>query len=210
MKIGTVIALSLASFLSVIAALFTVGWWIVHDRRKIDLLRSRPFWIYLGIVGLFGILVQIEGGEGGPYFVRLGAIALVAVWTYREYRPGEFLNVSVWAFGRRWGFELGLVAEMSMQGLRILEEDMDRIRMALRLKGVRWSGRSLPSVLSLLLLTTLRRADSQAQLLALRGYRRGGSFCPYFHTVPTDVVSTLAAIFILVLSLSLRYLAGFS
>jgi energy-coupling factor transporter transmembrane protein EcfT len=202
LKILAVIALSVASFASVIAALLTIVWWMVHDRRKGAVLRSRSFWIYLGIILLFSILVQIEGGDGFLYLVRFGAIALIALWIYREYRSGEFLDVSVWALGERWGFELGLVAEMSMQGLRVLEEDMERIRMALLLKGIRWSGRSLPSVLSLLVLTTLRRADRQAQLLALRGYRRGGTYCPQFSTPPAEILSTVAALLILFLSFS--------
>jgi hypothetical protein len=129
MKILAVIALSFASFMSGIAALFTVLWWIVHDRKKGSVLRSRPFWIYLGIILLFSLLVQIEGENGALYLIRFGAIALVAVWTYHEYHPGEFLDVAVWTFGKRWGFELGLMAEMSMQGLRILREDVDRIRL---------------------------------------------------------------------------------
>jgi hypothetical protein len=207
LKILAVIALSFASFMNAIAALITIAWWMVHDRRKGTVIRSRPFWIYLGIIVLFSILVQIEGGDGTLYLVRFGAIALIAVWAYREYRAGEFLDVAVWVFGRRWGFELGLVAEMSMQGLRVLQEDMERIRMALLLKGIRWSGRSLPSVLSLLLLTTLRRADTQAQLLALRGYRRGGMICPQFLSAPFDILSTLAALLILALSVSLAYAA---
>jgi energy-coupling factor transporter transmembrane protein EcfT len=206
LKILAVIALSLASFLNGIAALLTIVWWLVHDRRKMRVLGSRPFWIYLGIILLFSILVQIEGGDGIFYLLRFGAIALIAVWTYREYRAGEFMDVAVWAFGKKWGFELGLVAEMSMQGLRVLREDMDRIRMALLLKGFRWNRTSLPAALSLLLLTTLRRADTQAQLLALRGYRKGGELCPQFSTNTPDLLSSLAALLILALSFYLVYL----
>ncbi|MDD1678576.1 MAG: energy-coupling factor transporter transmembrane protein EcfT [Methanomicrobiales archaeon] len=205
LKILAVVVLSLSSFLSGIAALFTVVWWIFHDSEKRSLLRFRPFWIYLGIITLFGLLIQIEGGDGVGYLVRFGAIALIAVWTYREYRAGEFLDVAVWVFGKEWGFELGLVAEMSMQGLRVLREDMDRIRMALALKGQRWSGTSLPSVLSLLLYTTLRRADRQALLLALRGYRKGGELCPQFSRAPFDILSALSTLLILALSLYLIY-----
>jgi energy-coupling factor transporter transmembrane protein EcfT len=206
MKILAVIALSFASFMSGIAALFTVLWWIVHDRKKGSVLRSRPFWIYLGIILLFSLLVQIEGENGALYMIRFGAIALVAVWTYHEYHPGEFLDVAVWTFGKRWGFELGLMAEMSMQGLRILREDVDRIRLALLLKGKRWGGKTLPSALLLLLLTTLRRADTQAQLLALRGYRRGGELCPQFSRTTSDILFALAALLIFSLSLFLIYI----
>jgi hypothetical protein len=203
LKIVAVFALSLASFLSAITALFAVIWWIFHDRKKRTILHSRPFWIYVGIISLFGILIQIEGGDGVSYLIRFGAIALIAVWIYREYRAGEFLDAAVWAFGKKTGFELGLVAEMSLQGLRILGEDLDRIRMALSLKSHRWSVRSLPSVLSLLLLITLRRADRQAQLLALRGYRKGGELCPQFSRPGIEILSTLTAVLILFLSLFL-------
>jgi energy-coupling factor transporter transmembrane protein EcfT len=207
LKILAVISLSIAAFLSEIAALFAVLWWIFHDREKSRVLHSRPFWIYLGIIGLFGLLIQIEGGDGVSYLLRFGAIALVALWTYREYRCGEFLDVAVWAFGTKTGFELGLVAEMSMQSFRILGEDMDRIRMALTLKGRSWSGKSLPSALSLLLVTTLRRADAQARLLALRGYRKGGELCPEFSRTAFDAWSAIAALLIMAFSLYQAWIA---
>jgi energy-coupling factor transporter transmembrane protein EcfT len=200
LKILAVIALSLASFMNGIAALLTMVWWMVHDHKKKSILRSWPFRIYLGIILLFSGLVQIEGGDGIFYLLRFGAIALIAVWTYREYCAGEFLNVAVWAFGKKWGFELGLVAEMSMQGLRVMQEDMDRIRKAFLMKRIGWNRKSLPSALSLLLVTTFRRADTQAQLLALRGYRKGGELCPQFSTTAPDILSSLAALLILALS----------
>jgi energy-coupling factor transporter transmembrane protein EcfT len=206
LKILAVIALSIASFTSTIAALLTVTWWLFHDRERGKIFRSRPFWIYLGIIALFSLLVQIEEGNGISYLIRLGSIAVVALWTFREYRCGEFLDVSVWAFGKKTGFELGLVAEMSMQGFRVLGEDMDRIRMAHLLKGQRWSGKVLPSALSLLLITMLRRADKQAQLLALRGYQKGGELCPEFPKPSWDVLSTIAALLILAFSV---YLTSF-
>lgn len=201
LKIFSVIALSLASFLSAIASVFTIFWWIVHDRKKRSVLGSYPFWIYIGIILLFSILVQLEKGGGVFYLIRFATIALVAMWAYRDYHAGEFLKVAVWSFGKKWGFELGLMVEMSMQGLRVLEEDMDRIHKTFVLKGIRWGGKALPNVLSLLLVTTLRRADAQAQLLALRGYKRGGELCPHFSTTTYDIVSSFTAILILAIAI---------
>jgi len=130
----SVVALSIASFMSVVAAMLTVGWWFIHEKQKRVIFRSIPFWIYLGIIGFFGLVIQVESGGGLSYILRLGAIALLAAWTYREFRSGEFLEVAVWIFGKKVGFELGLVAEMSIQSLRVLEEDIGRIRMALIIK----------------------------------------------------------------------------
>jgi energy-coupling factor transport system permease protein len=197
LKLFAVIVLSLASFLSVIAAMGTFLWWLVHDRDRTMLFHSRTLWIYLGILLFVGLLIQAEGREGIWYMARLIPIALLAAWAYREYRSGEFLDVAVWALGKRTGFELGLVAEMSMQGLRVLTEDVEQIRTALFLKGQKWDRKTLPSSLSLLLCTTLQRADAQAMNLAVRGYRKGGEYCPEFFRSRNDIPSALAALLIL-------------
>jgi len=199
----SVVVLSIASFMNVVAAMLTVGWWFIHEKQKGVVLRFIPFWIYLGIIGFFGLLIQVEGGEGLSYVLRLGAIALLAAWTYREFRSGEFLDVAVWVFGKKVGFELGLVAEMSIQSLRVLEEDIGRIRMALIIKGGKGWVRTLPTTLSLLLMTTLRRSDAQATLLALRGYQKGGELCPEFSRQPRDLLSGSVALAIFFLTLYL-------
>ena len=203
-KLLAVIVLSLASFLSVIGAVITAIWWAIHEREKRSILFSLTFWLYLGIIGFFALLIQSGGGDGISYLIRFGAIALIATWAYRTYRTGEFLGVAVWSLGKNWGFELGLVGEMSMQGLAVLGEDVRQIRMALRLKGQKWNIRSLPSVVPLLLMVTLRRADAQATVLALRGYRGGGELCPKFYRGSHDIFSVLAAVIILGLAILVR------
>ncbi len=199
----SVLCLSIASFASVPAALLSLLWWGVHARTRAKVLFRRSFWMYLLLVAVIAVLIQVSGGEGWSYGIRILAIVFVASWAFGEYRSGSLMDIAVWALGNRKGFELGLVAEMSMQGLQVLTEDVDRLREAYRSKGSSLGWRTLPSAVYFLLTAMLSRADAQANLLAVRGYRHGGSLCPTFTRKPWDLVSTLSAIGILGLALML-------
>ena len=202
----SVLCLSLASFLSFPAAMLVVVWWGIHERERTKVLLLRTFWIYLLFVGVLAILVQLSGGRGWSYGLRILAIVLVASWAFREYQSGSLMDIAVWALGNRRGFELGLVAEMSMQGLQVLKEDADRVQKAYRSKGSPWGWRTLPSAVYFLLIAMMDRADAQANLLAVRGYREGGSLCPTFTRGPYDYISTLAAV--LILGIALLFTSG--
>jgi energy-coupling factor transport system permease protein len=127
-------------------------------------------------------------------------IILLAFSVYREWHPGEYLSLSVWLFGKKIGFDIGLAVEMSIQGLGEASREFGRIRSALSLKGLQPGIRLIPAVGFLLIHTRLMRAREQADLLAARGYQAGGSCCPVFRTSNRDIFMGFLAILIVFLS----------
>jgi len=204
LRLASVICLSIAAFLSIGAAVLAVLWWWASESRPLQAVLSRGFLVYGSIITVVAFFIHLGGGDGASYGIRMLALGLIAVWVVREYRSGELLDSTVWMFGTGAGFDAGLVAEMSMQGVAVLEESMERIRTALSLKNQRWGWRSAYSVLTLLIDLMLCRADDQARLLAVRGYRRGGSRCPEFTTSRIDILATLCALIILLVGLWIR------
>jgi hypothetical protein len=75
------------------------------------------------------------------------------------------------------------------------------LRLALRLKGGRVTLRALVAALGLLVRRELDRARDLGDLLAVRGYRHGGSLCPRFHRGRWDVPAALSAVGIAILAL---------
>jgi len=104
-------------------------------------------------------------------------------------------------FGNRAGFELGMLAEMGMQSLVSVTADLDRIRMAEKIKGMQWEAGSLVPAGLILVHGALARAEETAELLAVRGYQNGGTMCPTFFTRPLDFVAGMFALAILIFSL---------
>ena len=73
-----------------------------------------------------------------------------------------------------------------MGSLEGLDRDLSMLRLALRLKAGRITPASLVSALGLLVRRELDRARDLGDLLAVRGYRDGGSLCPRFTRGPRD------------------------
>jgi hypothetical protein len=196
-RIFVVVALSVAAFISVPAALLAFLYWVVFTPRTAVLKKtaSATFLVMIAVVSVF---TWLSGGDGLSYFIRLSVVLLLALYAYYEYKPGEFLAVSVWAFGKRLGFDPGLIAEMSVQSIYDLEYDLSRIRMAIGQKGKKFGFRELIPVGGMVVLDQIRRAGDQADLLAVRGYTKGGTCCPRFHREPRDYLCAICAIFILI------------
>ena len=76
-----------------------------------------------------------------------------------------------------------------MQMATGLSEDFRRIRIATGLKGQPWGICSIVPAGRILIYDALRRADETAEVLAMRGYRDGGTICPHFHTTLRDGLS---------------------
>jgi energy-coupling factor transport system permease protein len=146
------------------------------------------------LVIFFGFILELMGGEGISYCLRMTVIILVGAWVYTGYRQGEFLRLGTWLLGKKTGFDLGIIAEMGMQSLELMIADFSRIRQAQELKGTRWGIRSLVPAGRILIYSALRRADETAELMAIRGYVRGGSYCPVFETPVKDIIAGLAAL----------------
>ena len=106
---------------------------------------------------------------------------------------GIFLPSGTWLFGTRLGFELGMIAEMAMQMATGLSDDFHRIRTATEQKGQSWGIRSIVPPGRVLIHDALRRADDTAEVLAMRGYRNGGTICPHFRTPLRDVLAGICA-----------------
>lgn len=196
-RIAAAAVLSLAAFISLHGAAAVFLWWLVFTPR-LQLAKSiRLVFSLIMMIAFFSLVLQLSGGGGLSYFTRLTVIILIGMWIFSEQKSGEFLSIGVWLFGDRSGFELGMVAEMGMQSFTSVSADLDRIRLAEKIKGMQWEVRSLVPAGLVLVRGALARAEDTAELLAVRGYRYGGTMCPKFFTRPTDIVGGISALCIL-------------
>jgi len=195
-RLLSALVLSVASFLSIWGAILVFLWWLVFSEKRETFRNRIAAAVIFATVALTAIATGLTGGPGLSYFIRLGMIALVALWVYNGWSPGEAVKVSVWLFGCRTGFDLGLVAEMSMQALNQAGEDLERSRIALKFKGGSLRGKAIFSIASQLLSLQIVRIHNQADLLAIRGYRKGGMLCPEFITPPRDLLAGSLALII--------------
>ena len=198
------LALSLGAFASAWGALLALAWWLLATPRRLPLHRWRSALGLFVLVCVTALLVTLSGGDGPTYLLRISIVLLIASWAYGERRGGEFLDMGTWAFGDRAGFELGLVAEMAVQSLEVLDRDLAMLSLALRQKsGGRITLRSLLPALGLLVRRELDRSGDLGDILAVRGYRNGGSLCPRFTRGPGDLPRAFAAVGIPLLALLL-------
>jgi energy-coupling factor transporter transmembrane protein EcfT len=194
LRVGTATLLSLAAFASVTGAIVVFIWWLVFSNPIQVLKRMRIVIPAITLIAFFGLVLELTGGGGISYCMRMTVIILIGAWVYAEYRQGEFLRLGTWLLGKKPGFDLGMVAEMGMQSLDLMVSDFSRIRQAQALKGTRWGIRNLIPAGRILIHGALRRADETAELMAIRGYNHGGSYCPEFKTPAKDFVGSIAAL----------------
>jgi len=199
-RIAAAAVLSLAAFMSLNGAAGVFLWWLVFTPRLQLAKRIRLVFSLLLMIAFFSLVLELFGGAGLSYFIRMTVIVLIGMWLFSEQKSGEFLAIGVWLFGDRAGFELGMVAEMGMQSLVAVTADLDRIRMAEKIKGMQWEVRSLVPAGMVLVHGALARAEDTAELLAVRGYQHGGTLCPKFLTRPLDIVAGIFALGILFFS----------
>jgi len=185
--------LSIAAFASTVGAVAALVWWLIFTPRTKALPRPGVFLGLALMIAVTALVSEWGGGPGVSYLVRMVVILLLAAWAYAETQEGEMLAVAVWAFGDQIGFEIGLIAEMGIQGLTVIRQDIEQMRVALALKGIRIGTRSIVPIAILLIVTEIRRADDLARLLVVRGYTLGGRICPIFETGARDVLAALLA-----------------
>ncbi len=195
------IALSLAAFAGAWGALLALGWWLLATPRRLPLDRWRALLAAFLFVLLTAALVSLSGGDGASYLLRLSVVLLVATWAYGTRRGGEFLDMGTWALGNHAGFEIGLVAEMAMGSLEVLDRDLGMLLLALRMKTGQVTLSAAIPALGLLVRRELDRARALGDLLAVRGYRHGGSLCPRFGRGRWDLAGALSAVGIAVIAL---------
>ena len=200
-RIAAAAVLSLAAFMSLHGAAAVFLWWLVFTPRLQLAKRIRLVFSLILMIAFFSLVLELSGGSGLSYFARMTVIVLIGMWIFSEQKSGEFLAIGVWLFGNRAGFDLGMVAEMGMQSFVSVTADLDRIRMAEKIKGMQWGVRSLVPAGLVLVHGALARAEDTAELLAIRGYQNGGTLCPTFFTRPLDIVAGMFALAILIFSL---------
>jgi energy-coupling factor transport system permease protein len=194
LRAGTAALLSLAAFIGTTGAVVVFIWWLVFARPWQLKKQLRMVVPAILLIVFFGLVLELTGGGGISYSLRMTVILLIGAWVYAGYRPGEFLRLGTWLLGNRTGFDLGMTAEMGMQSLDLLLSDFSRIRQAYELKGSCRGIRGLVPAGSVLIRGAVRQAEGSAELMAIRGYNHGGTYCPSFRTPVTDVVAALAAL----------------
>jgi energy-coupling factor transport system permease protein len=197
---GTVL-LSVSAFISLPGAVLTVIWWLVCTKRTTSFHDIRTTVVIFMLPGVAALATTLSGGDGASYLIRIGVVLLIASWAYSERYPGEFLDVSVWLFGNRTGFDIGLIGEMSLASAEVLVDEIRRTRIALLQKGQHLSLSTLPPVITSLLIRQLRQANERACILALRGYQCGGSLCPQFRAPAADIIAGIFCVLIFAISL---------
>jgi energy-coupling factor transporter transmembrane protein EcfT len=194
LRAGAAALLSLAAFMSVSGAAVVFVWWLLFSRPVEVLKKMRMVIPAVLLIVFFGLILELTGGGGISYCLRMTVIILIGAWVYSGYRQGDFLRLGTWLLGKKTGFDLGMVAETGMQSLNLMVSDLTRIRQAQELKGACWGFRSLVPAGSILIHGALRRAEETAELMAVRGYHHGGSYCPVFNIPVRDIVAGIAAL----------------
>jgi energy-coupling factor transport system permease protein len=194
LRAGAAALLSLAAFTSITGAAVVFIWWLSFSHPLKVLKKMRMIIPAIILIAFFGFVLELTGGGGYSYFLRMTVIILIGAWVYTGYRQGEFLRLGTWLLGKKTGFDLGMIAEMGMQSLDLMVSDFLRIRQAQELKGAHWGIRRLVPAGSIIIHGALRRADETAELMAVRGYTHGGSYCPVFKIPIRDIVAGLAAL----------------
>lgn len=189
-RLAVVILLSLAAFSGGLGTLFAAVCWIVFCAKETFARVSWKLFVPVTILaaGFPGLILSLTGGEGGIYAAKILVMLAFAFWFGAAQKPGEFLDLGVWALGRKTGFDLGLAAELSRQFLTGIADDLAHMKHALRIKGQKLSVATLPPLATGLLLLSLARANHTGAHLARRGYRGGGTYVPAFAPSGTDLV----------------------
>ena len=165
-RIAAASLLSIAAFVSVQGAAAALAWWLLFCRGALNGKSIRQISFLVVLIAIFSGIIGLTGGDGITYFVRMAVLVLIGMWLYNDYHPGEFPDLCVWLLGDKAGFELGMIAESLVPTGRVLIH------------------------------SSLARAEDTAELLAVRGYCYGGTWCPVFRTGRLDLVAGTAAIFV--------------
>ncbi|MCM2466130.1 energy-coupling factor transporter transmembrane protein EcfT [Methanoculleus oceani] len=193
LRLLATVLLSAAAFASTAGAVAALVWWLLFTPRTKALPQPGVFLPLVGMIAVTALVSAWGGGPGLSYFIRMTVLLLLAAWAYTATEEGEVLGVAVWALGNRVGFEVGLIAEMGLTGLAVIRQEIDQLRIAMALKGIRPGVRSIVPLAVTLIVTQIRRADEIARLLVVRGYTIGGRICPRFEADPRDVLACITA-----------------
>lgn len=194
-RLIVVILLSLSAFTGVLGTLLAAACWIVFCAEETFSHNSWKLFMPSAVLaaGFPGLILYLSGGDGGIYAAKIFVIFCLAFWLGVSHKPGEFLDLGVWALGRKTGFDLGLSAELTMQYLSGISDDLSHMKSALRIKGERLTRKTIPPLATGLLLLSLSRSGRIGAYLARRGYHTGGTYLPHFPTTKTDILMLCTA-----------------
>ncbi|HJK47919.1 MAG TPA: hypothetical protein O0X81_03265 [Methanocorpusculum sp.] len=194
-RLIVVILLSLSAFTGVLGTLLAAACWIVFCAEETFSHNSWKLFMPSAVLaaGFPGLILYLSGGDGGIYAAKIFVIFCLAFWLGVSHKPGEFLDLGVWALGRKTGFDLGLSAELTMQYLSGISDDLSHMKSALRIKGERLTRKTIPPLATGLLLLSLSRSYRIGAYLARRGYHTGGTYLPHFPTTKTDILMLCTA-----------------
>ena len=186
--------LSAAAFISLIGAVAAVAWWLVFTPRLRCIRHRMAVFAAWALFCVVSLVIYLSGGDGISYLVRMTAILLIGTWLYAiPLHGGFFPHLAPGSLAQIRGFELGITQVGYAGGEDGLGDDFARVRLASAQKQVPWGIRSAISVGRVLVCDALVRADEMAELLAVRGYREGGTCCPRFRTPAGDIVAGVCA-----------------
>lgn len=195
-RLFSIVALSVGAFAGIWGAVAAFGWWLVFTPSFRSIRHPAVTATMVATVGIVAAAAELTAGNGLSYLVRMTVVILIATWAFDDWSSGEMLATSVWLFGMKWGFDLGLAGEMSVQAFRELAADIGRMRIADRIRGRRSLLRRVSAAPGALIVSQLRTAADQADLLVVRGYRGGGSVCLRFETPRREILAGSLAIVI--------------
>ncbi|UUX92955.1 hypothetical protein [Methanoplanus endosymbiosus] len=187
----SVILLSIAAFTGYAGSALAFLWWLLFSERRRSLPELKFFAGIIAMISAISLLMYMQGLNGPEYFVKMAVILLIAFYAWSEFVPGEFLNIMVWLFGSRYGFELGMIAELSLENIRRISYDISKARMALKIKYEKQKIKNIIPVAGNITIQAVRRSYEQAGILAMRGYSHGGSLRPSFKTSGKDIAAML-------------------
>ena len=199
-RTGAATLLSVVAFFSLTGAVAAFLWWLVFA-RKTGIFSRGILLPSVMVIGVFSLILEITSGGGISYFIRMLVIILIGAWLLAEQEPGDLSCMGVWLLGNRIGFELGMIAEMSLQSLESLKTDIGHIRVASRLKGCGWGVHSIIPAGRVLVHRTLNRAEETAEILAVRGYTYGGTRAPVFTTTAMDILGGCSALCVAIIAI---------
>lgn len=201
LRLFSILCLSLGAFLSIGGAVIALAWWVIAAWGRWKLPNRTVALLLLILVLAPALGTELLGGDGLSYGIRIGTILFLSFWAFTEYRGGELLNLFVWAGTDRLGFDIGLAAEMTMQGIHLAVSDIRQIIFAYDIKGYQFTWKTIiPASISLLTLH-IRRSEEMAHLLAIRGFRGGGTWIPVFSRGQKEPYLTLIALIPLIFAL---------
>ena len=191
LRFFSVIMLSLTAFTGYTGSALAFIWWILFSERTNSLPGLKFFTGIMAMISAISLLMYIQGLNGPEYFVKMAVILLIAFYAWSEFKPGEYLNIMVWLFGNKYGFELGMIAELSSENIRRISYDISKARIALRIKNQKQKIQNIIPVAGNITIQAVRRSSEQAGIMAMRGYNHGGSLTPSFKGTAKDFAAML-------------------